>query len=205
VTTKLHINLSQGVFDIEGDPELVREIYNDFRQQLLGGMNGLAQRHLSEPQPQLQPLDHQVLTMKEEPGPTVKSKRRPTAKKKASNNGDEGASGIIADSPKMDKSLNLAALPSFYEQFETANNAEKVLIFLKYLIDELEIDHPNTDQIYTCFERVNARIPKVFSQTFRDASGRRFGYIDYDGPSNIRVTTHGNNHFKFDLKRKSAE
>lgn len=33
--TKLHINLAQGLVEIEGDEKLVREIYADFKPQLL--------------------------------------------------------------------------------------------------------------------------------------------------------------------------
>jgi hypothetical protein len=55
------------------------------------------------------------------------------------------------------------------------------------------------------FEKVNERVPKAFSQAFRDASGRKFGYIDYNSPTDIRLTTTGNNYFKFDLNRKATE
>ena len=34
MVAKLHINLSQGVLELEGDPEFVREIYSDFKDQL---------------------------------------------------------------------------------------------------------------------------------------------------------------------------
>jgi len=107
--------------------------------------------------------------------------------------------------PKLDKNLDTSGLPDFYDQFEAKNNAEKILIFLKFMNDELQIVPPNTDQFYTCFEKVDERVPKVFSQAFRDASGRKFGYIDYNSPTDICLTTTGNNYFKFDLKRKTAE
>lgn len=93
----------------------------------------------------------------------------------------------------------------FYERYEATNNPEKILVFLKFLNDELGIDNPNTDQVYTCFEKVNARVPKAFSQAFRDTSGRKFGFIDYKSATDIKVTTVGNNHFKFDLKKKVSE
>lgn len=203
MTAKLHINLSQGVLDVEGDPELVREIYNDFKLQVLGGMKGLAQPQLqAQPAPDPQP---QLLNMKDEVGTKSRAKRRLPSRKRQMSSADETAPTISPDAPKLDKSLDLASLPEYYEQFDTTNNAEKILVFLKYLNDELSIESPNTDQFYSCFERVNARLPKVFSQAFRDASGRRFGYINYDSPTSIKLTTVGNNHFKFDLKRKSAE
>lgn len=72
------------------------------------------------------------------------------------------------------------------------------------MVDELDIEAPNTDQFYTCFEKVKERIPKAFSQAFRDTSGKKFGFIDYNSSTDIRVTTIGNNYFNFDLKRKAG-
>lgn len=188
--TKLHIDISQGVVDVEGDPDLVREVYSDFKDKLLSELT------VSLPPP------------KNDEGDSTKprksrSKRRSSPRKKATS--DEGASGVIADSPQMDKSLDTSGLAAFYGQFEAKNNPEKILIFLKFLTEELGIEAPNTDQVYTCYEAANERVPKVFSQAFRDASGRKFGYIDYNSPTDIPITTVGNNHYKLDLKRKAAE
>lgn len=193
MTTKLHINISQGVIDIEGDPDLVREIYADFKAQLLSGAQPAATSHETSEEPQNETADR------------PKAKRRPATRKKASSGSEESGPSVVADSPKLDKNLDTAGLPAFYDRYETKNNAEKILVFLKFINDELNIESPSTDQFYTCFEKVNERIPKVFSQAFRDASGRKFGYIDYNSPTDIKITTVGNNHFKFDLKKKPSE
>jgi len=89
---------------------------------------------------------------------------------------------INADHPKLDKNLDTSGLPTFYGQFEAKNNAEKILIFLKFMNDELQIKPPNTDQFYTCFEKVDERVPRAFAQAFRDASSKS-GYIDYKSPT----------------------
>ena len=70
--------------------------------------------------------------------------------------------------------------------------------------DELQIKSPNTDQFYTCFEKVDERVPRAFAQAFRDASSKS-GYIDYKSPTDIRSTIMGNNYFKLELKRKAGE
>ncbi|HBM87123.1 MAG TPA: hypothetical protein DD437_01130 [Rhodobiaceae bacterium] len=189
--TKLHINISQGVVDVEGDPELVREIYADFKDKLLSGMS------LQKPQE-----SGDADGSKEDP--KRKPKRRSYSRKKASDD-EDGSNGVVADSPQIDKNLDTSGLGSFYGEFEPKNNPEKILIFLKFLTEQLGISDPNTDQIYTCYEAANERVPKVFSQAFRDASGRKFGYIDYNSPTDISITTLGSNHFKFDMKRKAAE
>lgn len=195
MTVKLHINISQGLIEVEGDADLVREIYFDFKEQLLNG-----DRVTPKPASHRQevPSDSEEVSK-----PKSKTKRRGVPKRKAS--GDDEGPSIIADQPKLDKNLDTSGLPTYFGQFEAKNNADKILVFLKFMTDELQIESPNTDQFYTCFEKVNERVPKVFSQAFRDASGRKFGFIDYNSPTDIRLTTTGNNHFKFDLKRKAAE
>ncbi|MGH1416659.1 MAG: hypothetical protein ACRBB0_24430 [Pelagimonas sp.] len=192
--TKLHINLSQGVLDVEGDPELVREVYTDFKEKLLTGFGG------STPS---QPTEQTAAESTVQQAVPKKPKRRPAAKRPAS--AEVAGSGIIANSPKMDKNLDTANLAVFFDQFEVSNNPERILVFLKFLIDELNIENPNTDQVYTCFEATNQRVPKVFAQAFIDTSGRKYGYIDYKSATDIEITTIGSNHFKFDLKRKAPE
>lgn len=194
MTAKLHINISQGVIDIEGDPDLVREIYADFKDQLLAGS-------MVRGQPRTEP--DEADDAEEVPKSRAKTKRKASVRKKA--NGDEAGPSVSADSPKLDKSLDLSGLQAFYDRYDATNNPQKILVFLKFMNDELGIESPNTDQFYTCFEKVNARVPKVFSQAFRDASGRNFGYIDYNSPMDVKITTVGSNYFKFDLKKKGAE
>ena len=194
MTAKLHINISQGIIDIEGEADLVREIYADFKEQLLNGVTSATSATPSQPKGD---------NAADESGGKKNSKRRTAAKKKAVS--EEGGNSVAANSPKLDKDLDTSKLMSFYNQFEPKNNAEKILIFLKFLNDELKIEIPNTDQVYTCFEKSNERVPKVFAQAFIDAAGRKFGYIDYNSPSNLKVTTVGSNHFRLDLKKKVAE
>jgi hypothetical protein len=194
LTAKLHINISQGIIDIEGEADLVREIYADFKEQLLNGVTSATSTAPSQVKGD-ESADESV--------GKKNSKRRTAAKKKVV--GEESGNSVVANNPKLDKDLDTSKLMSFYNQFEPKNNAEKILIFLKFLNDELKIEVPNTDQVYTCFEKSNERVPKVFAQAFIDASGRKFGYIDYNSPSNLRVTTVGSNHFRLDLKKKIAE
>jgi len=185
MSTKLHINLSQGIIDVEGDPEMVREIYADFKNQLL-----------SSPSTQAPP---NFPAAEAPPAPQTKAPARKKTQPKKSR--QEDSPSISANAPQLDKNLDTSQLPAFYSQYAPKSHPEKILVFLKFLTDELGIASPNTDQVYTCYEKMNERIPKIFAQAFRDASGRKFGFIDYNSPSDIRLTTTGINHFKFDLKK----
>lgn len=198
MTTKLHIDISQGVLDIEGDPELVREIYADFKVLLLSGAK------FAQPAAAAAPAATPAGNGEEAtpPAPKQKTKRRVAAKKKAS--GDEGGSGVVADSPKLDKNLDTSGLGAFYGQFTPKNNAEKILIFLKFLTESLHIESPNTDQVYTCFKATGDKIPKAFAQAFYDTSSK-LGYIDFRSATDLPITIAGDNHFNHTLKKKPAE
>lgn len=194
--TKLHINLTQGIIDVEGDVELVKAVYDDFKDRLTGQHAHAA------------PLAEQPATPAPWPaagnGAAPKTKKRAPTRRKAKTT-ENGENTINPDAPQLDKSLDTSKLAAYFGQYQVGNHPERVLIFLKFLRDELEIDSPNTDQVYTCYEAVNERIPKVFSQAFRDASGRKFGFIDYKSPTDMPITTAGSNYFKFKLKKKDSE
>lgn len=194
MTVKLHINISQGLLEVEGDADFVREIYKDYRDKLLDSEVARV------PAPAKKDASVQ---------PNGSAKPRPNPRRRAPSKrnvgGEDRGSTVSADQPKLDKKLDTSGLPAFYGQFEAKNNAEKILIFLKFMNEELQIESPNTDQFYTCFDKVNERVPKAFSQAFHDASGRKYGYIDYNSSTDIRLTTVGSNYFKLDLKRKAAE
>ncbi len=193
--TKLHINLTQGIIDVEGDVELVKAVYEDFKDQLTG-------HSLSAPRPSEQQPDAPAADTGS--GAAPKPKKRVTTRRKAKTSQD-AHSTIDPNAPQLDKSLDTSQLAAYFDQYKVGNHPERVLIFLKFLNDELGIESPNTDQVYTCYEAVDERIPKAFSQAFRDASGRKFGYIDYNSPTEISITVVGSNFFKFDLKKKDAE
>lgn len=199
MTTKLHINISQGIIDVEGDPDLVRAIYDDFKEHLLDAVKRV---------PAASPTSVPASTPTEngeganEASNKSKPKRRTVAKKKV--NGDENASGVIADSPKLDKNLDTSGLGAFYGRYAPKNNPEKILIFLKFMTEELKIESPNTDQVYTCFKATGDKIPKAFAQAFYDTSSKN-GYIDFRTPTELPITIAGDNHFNRSLKKKGAE
>lgn len=199
-TAKLHIDLSQGVIEIEGDVEFVREIYFDIKERLADGAKFTSSStHRSNRTHEASgEAENEVSGKPEKPKP----KRRTNPKKKVAS--EDASNGIIADAPKLDKNLDTATLGEFYSQFAPKNNAEKILIFLKFITEKLMIEGPNTDQVYTCFKHTGEKIPKAFGQAFYDTSSKH-GYIDFRSPVDMPITIVGDNHFNLTLKRKGAE
>lgn len=188
--TKLHIDLTQGIVAVEGDVEFVKAVYKDFKDRI-------AAHSPVASKPPEKSAAHVTSAGAETP---PKRKRRTTSRSAA----ETKTSGISADSPTRDKELDTSKLQAFYGQYAPRSAPEKILIFLKFLIDELGIETPNTDQVYTCFLDVREKPPNAFAQAFRDTSSKK-GFIDFRSSEDITITTKGNNYFEFDLKRKDAE
>lgn len=195
MTAKLHIDISQGVLDIEGDAGLVREIYSDFKDLFLSHAPFAPPAPASAP-----PMPSDAPDGGSDTISKPKSKRRVSNKKKP--NVDEVSNGVPA--PKLDKNLDTSGLSAFYGQFSPKNNSERILIFLKFMTEILGIDSPNTDQVYTCFKASGEKIPKAFAQAFYDASGKH-GYIDFRTSTDLPITISGDNHFNHVLKKKASE
>ena len=189
VGNKLYVNISKGIVEVEGDANLVREVYSDFRERLLDTefrvADGRATGGKSE--------------TKDEPKPT---KRRSRKSKEAS--GSTGSIGADPDSPKLDKDIDTSGLAAYFGEFVPRNHSESILIFLRFLGETLGIEKPNTDQVFTCYRKAGQRLPKAFRQAFHNASSRH-GYIEFGSANDLAVTTAGMNHFDHDLKRKSAD
>lgn len=189
--SRLHIDLTNGIIDVEGDAELVKSVYDDFKDRLS-----------AQPTQEQAPIPAPVKGNGEADKPTKPKRRSAPRKKVASSEGNE--SSMNADAPTRDKNLDTSQLQIFYDQYAPSNAAEKILIFLKFLNEELGIESPNTNQVYTCFLDVKEKPPQAFAQAFRDTSSKK-GFIDFNSAEAIAITTKGNNHFEFDLKKKGAE
>ena len=132
----------------------------------------------------------------------AKTKRRARVKDKAVDK--EATRGVVIESPRLDKNLDTGGLEDFFAQFAPTNNSEKILTYLKFIVEELNIPSPNTDQVFTCFKATGQKIPEAFPQAFYTASSRH-GFIDFKSASDISITIAGENHFNRKLKRKTAE
>lgn len=191
--TKIHIDIKQGIVSAEGDPKFVREVYSYYKEKLI-------EKNLQSVPPQ----EDSVAKPSSKQSKLTSKERSQRGSSKASTN-DEG-NRINPEKPKLDPSLEIEVpkLEKFYNQFNIKNHVEDVLVFAKYLIDEVGIETPNTDQIFTCFRMIKRRTPKKFGQMFRNAKSKRYGYIDYKSlKEGVNITPIGYNHFDHELERKT--
>lgn len=188
MTTKLHINASQGIIDVEGDIDFVEKVYSDFKDQI--------EAMLSAPPDggsiQQSPPNNNNNDKDQDKHKPVKKRR---ASKRASSDSSGDKSSAPAYKPSLDKSVSLDGLSQFYSKFNPKNNSERILLFCKFLKDSNQ-EPCSADQIYTCYLKTDPKkLPKAYQQALIDARGRDKGYIEYDSFDSITLSHIGEYHF----------
>lgn len=188
MATKLHVNIATGVVEVEGDEALVRLVYEDFKKGLLSNAAPAASAERA--------AEREEPLREEKP---ARRARRPKA------NGDNGKAKVEY-TPAFKKELDLAKLDDFYSQFAPKNHSEKILIFATFLRDVLKIEPCSADDIFTCYKWLKSKtqIPIAFVQAFRDAQ-HRVNVIEFNSPTDIKVSIAGLNYFERTLARAKAE
>ncbi|UGX85518.1 hypothetical protein [Phyllobacterium meliloti] len=189
---KLHIDLNQGIIDADGDETFVLSVYNDFKNIIVSKATIPAVVSVVEK------AGHQDNTLQS--NSKTKSKTKKTISKKTAVGTGE-AVGISSHKPSLVKSLNLSDLTEFISKYEPKNNADAILLFTKFLDEKLSITPCTVDQIYTCFLHIKRKIPKAFGQSFIDARGNSYGYIDFTNTADITITTIGLNRINHELEK----
>lgn len=180
---KIHINLQQGIIDIEGDEQFVREAFAEVRTSM-SNIHVVTAPHTVSPLP-ANKIEQQVAKPKQRP------KHRPRAK---AEQGEAGGGGIGSYyKATFNPNLDLAGLGDFLKLYCPANKKERVLVYTAFLRDALNRSPCTADDIYSCFwaMKSEASIPEAFGKNLNDA--RREGFIAYSGPSDVTIPTAGEN------------
>ncbi|MEQ8269136.1 MAG: hypothetical protein RH982_18250 [Parvibaculum sp.] len=189
---KLHIDVAHGVLEVEGEESFVQGIYLDFKAHVFEQMKNAARADRED-----SASDGEDVGGKTEPA----KRKSGTQKLKSSDGGRVRKSG---GKPKLNTSLNLAKLASFYDGFSPKNHPEKILIFSVFLRDELNLSTCSLDDIFTCYSSLKGRTatPVAFAKNISDAKSA--GYIGGESNGSLSVTTAGDNHFHLTLERKTG-
>lgn len=187
-TSKLRIDLSQGIVEAEGSDTFVLAVYADFKDRL-----SFADRKQAPPAPPAA-------------SPPAAAKEGAKAEKPtASSNGTTKARKKQRDSQSIVKDLDLSKgkngrLKDFYEGYVVKSNLERNLVFVYYMQHELELTGITDDHVYTCYRNVGSKLPGALRQSLLDTSSRN-GWIDTSDMKNIRTATPGVNHLEHDLPK----
>jgi len=180
VTTKLHINVHQGIVEAEGDEQLVREIYLDFKSEILALFQKAASVAPTKPTEVGGGQEAQNLGSKSQ----KKSKPKSSTGKPKSPQKSSGASSYT---PKLEHDTDTSGCLQFYNKYKPKSHSEHVLVFAKYL-QSIGLDTVTANQIYTCYVACKAPMPKAFLQAIRDAHSKKNGFVRYTSPDDISIT-----------------
>lgn len=198
MATKLIINLRDGVLDVEGSEQFVREIYGDFKSEVarLKSLEAPSGRRIEVPPitvDQAEALIHN------------EAEQKSAAKRVDSKaSGQKSRGGKFK--PAFDPNLDVKGISEFYNTLKPQNVPEQILTFVMFLKEQLKMDVCTAHHVYTCFYSVRDRtkIPTAFSQAFYNTVGRTH-YIQVPSLSEISVTILGGNHFEEMKKRARSE
>lgn len=188
-TTKLRLDLNQGLLEVEGSDDFVREIYTDFKEQLHRSGKAKTPHNSQSASP---PPSEQA--QQSSPPPSPKS----SSKKRSSSNGSQPT--IVKDLDLSGASKGVERLKDFHASYKITSNLERNLVFLYYLQNMLEISPITPNHVFTCYRDVSVKVPAALVQSLRDTANRR-GWIDTSDTNNLKVTFPGINHLEHDLEK----
>jgi len=191
MTTKLIIDLSRGLIEVEGSEAFVEKIYQDFRAQISANNAPIAKQLPDQHKPIIAPS-------KPSPSPT-KSKSPPTKPKKTASS----ASGSFLKDLDLSGSGGKTSLREYSSRFAFKSNMERNLIFTYYLQNELELDDIGINHIFSCYRNMpGTKIPGNLKQSLYDTSSK--GWIAITSiDSGITVSTAGINYLEHDIPKSN--
>lgn len=228
MASKLKIDLSQGVLEVEGSESFVRTIYNDFKS------------HFIEEEPvETEPVKP-VKTRRPKTTSKASAKKAGSRTKAASNTPvpepadqveETMSEPVITEMAEADfvieeklltetkpspmkpsytylKDLSLGAAngrPSLVEFMDAKfpiTNEERNLVFLHYLKNVLGLKLVTSDHIYTCYKAANIRTPLNIEHSLEQTAAQRH-WIKIDPSGRLTVTSAGKSYVENQLPKKT--
>tara|TARA_R110002020_G_scaffold103875_2_gene243456 strand:- start:2824 stop:3420 length:597 start_codon:yes stop_codon:yes gene_type:complete len=192
---KLKIDLTLGIIEVEGSEQLVRDIYNDFKERLNQAPSKVSVLEKSSPQTETPPAEPATKATKKASAGKPKSK----PKSSASN------SGTLLKDLDLTSSGEKDSLRDFYNKYEATSNLERNLVFVYYLQNIREMEGVTINHIFTCYRNIpELKAPGHLKQSVVDAAYKK-GWLDTSDMENITVPISGINYLEHDLPKKSTE
>ncbi len=215
MTTKLKIDLSQGVLEVEGSETFVKAIYADFKAHFVG-QDGAAEvsallverprrrrtrtaKHAVETVPVTAEVIAPPITPEVVAEPPVQSATpEPTP---------EPTPPLSTPTYHYIEDLKLGAaeghpsLVKFMDAKLPVTNEERNLVFLYYLQHILKVKRITLDHIYTCYRAAKIRAPLNLENSLRTTAEQR-GWIRTNQNGSITVTSEGKQYAEKQLPKK---
>jgi hypothetical protein len=175
MTTKLKIDLSHGILEVEGSETFVRAIYKDFKAQFVQGETAEEEaetttrrrrnrksRPKAGPQ-RVEPVVQPVPSTAEPELEPVTAIKIPTPTAAPYTRLKDLELGATAGHPSLGEFMD-SKLP--------ITNEERNLVFMYYLQYLLNVDPITMDHVYTCYREVRIRAPLNLEHSLRTTAGQ---------------------------------
>ncbi len=207
MTTKLKIDLSQGLLEVEGSEAFVRTIYSDFKTHFAG----IEDEEEGTTASKRTRRSRKSKTTTNKTSKTTASAKKSTAttEKVAPTTATEKEEAPPKPTPPKPPTytyidgLTLEATdshPSLVEFMDTKfpiTNEERNIVFIYFLRQMLKLDQVTPDHIYTCYRAVKFRAPLNIENTLT-----RRDWIEVDGDNNLKLTEAGKKYVENQLPKK---
>ncbi len=192
-TTKIHINLKQGIIEAEGSEEFVERIYKDFRENVKSKVD------LENDSGETKNSD--VKDKSSNPSSATDPKKQSVQKPKAKGGAVEGTLVKDLDLTGGGKSESLR---DFCAKYVIKTNMARNLVFTYYLANVLNIKEFGINHLFTCYRNIpGTKLPGNLKQSIYDTSSK--GWIAVKSIDNdISVSVMGINHIEHDLPKAVA-
>lgn len=186
MVAKLRIDLAQGVIEVEGPEDLVRSIYDDFKENV----------HT----PSKAALNAKTTAGDTQPRPTPSQSQGGERRKGA---GKQALPKVVSDLD-LSGAGKVERLREFFGTFKSSTNFERNLIFVYYLTQKLKINGITPDHVFTCYRDVpGIKAPGALRQSLLDTS-REKGWLNTSDMNGIEITVPGINYLEHDLPRNET-
>ncbi len=210
MTTKLKIDLSQGILEVEGSETFVKAIYKDFKIQFLGeetdeektkkptraGKGDKSAKSRAKPVPKPQPAQVKEAAKpaetvdKPKPPPKPKPKKSPPA-----------PNYTYVKNLKLGATDDHLSLVEFMDSKLPITNEERNLVFLYYLQYVIKRKPIKIDDVYTCYREANIRAPLNLENSLQ-MTAEHENWIRITKIGNISVTAAGKRYVDQQLPKK---
>lgn len=182
---KIKIDISSGIFEVEGDETFVKEIYQQYKDKL----DQKWKIHSFRPTVPEEQMGNEGTKKTTPQKPTVKPKFRGSK------------------SPKLVNNLNLStgnqmSLKDFFKEKNPESALEKNAVFVYYIEKKLNITGITTDHVFTCYKELNEKYPEALRQSLVDTYHRK-GWISTSSMTDVKMTTRGDLFVEHELPRQA--
>lgn len=178
MATKLKIDLSQGILEVEGTETFVKNIYHDFKIQFLGEETAIAEK-------------------------SPRRRRRKTAAA-APTAPDKPPEYNFIEALDVTAGPDYPSLVGFMDTKFPFTNEERNLVFVYYMQNFIKQKPITVDHLFTCYRKAKIRIPLNLEHSLQLTANQK-KWVRVTKTGHISVTADGKRYLEKQLPKKTKD